>query len=92
MNYPNPFATTTQFLIRVSDPAVIRLDIFTVSGKRIRRLERTRDGGEEWILWDGRDELGEEIANGTYLYVATVDFQEIDRTPLVIRGKLTKIQ
>jgi hypothetical protein len=92
MNYPNPFATTTQFLIRLSNRASIRLDIFTVSGKRIRRLETVRDGGEEWIEWDGRDQIGDEIANGTYLYVATVDFEEIDRPPLVIRGKLTKIQ
>jgi hypothetical protein len=92
LNYPNPFATSTQFLIRLSNRASIRLDIFTVSGKRIRRLEAVRDGGEEWILWDGRDQTGDEIANGTYLYVATVDFEGIDRAPLVIRGKLTKIQ
>jgi hypothetical protein len=92
MNYPNPFATSTQFLIRLSNRADIRLDIFTVSGKRIRRLETVRDGGEEWIEWDGRDQIGDEIANGTYLYVATVDFEEVDRPPLVIRGKLTKIQ
>jgi hypothetical protein len=92
MNYPNPFATTTQFLIRLSNRASIRLDIFTVSGKRIRRLETVRDGGEEWIQWDGRDRIGDEIANGTYLYVATVEFEEVDRPPLVIRGKLTKIQ
>jgi len=92
LNYPNPFATTTQFLIRVSNRASIRLDIFTVSGKRIRRLEEVRDGGEEWVFWDGRDAEGDEIANGTYLYVATVDFLDIERTPTVLRGKLTKIQ
>jgi hypothetical protein len=92
MNYPNPFETETQFLIRLSNRASIRLDIFTVSGKRIRRLEAVRDGGEEWIAWDGRDHAGDEIANGTYLYVATVDFAGVDRPALVLRGKLTKIQ
>jgi hypothetical protein len=91
-NYPNPFATSTQFLIRLSNRASIRLDIFTLSGKRIRRLEDVRDGGEEWIEWDGRDIAGEEIANGTYLYVATVEFLDVDRAPLTLRGKLTKIQ
>ena len=92
LNYPNPFSTTTQFLIRLSDRASIRLDIFTVSGKRIRRLEEERSGGEEWIYWDGRDFAGDEIANGTYLYVATVDFADVDRAPLVLRGKIAKIQ
>ncbi len=91
-NYPNPFSTSTQFLLRLSNPAHVRLDIFTVSGRRIRRIEEQLNGGEQWIFWEGRDIAGEEIANGTYLYVATVDFTEVDRTPLVIRGKLTKIQ
>lgn len=100
LNYPNPFSTTTHFLITLSSRASIRLDIFTVSGKRIRRLETTRDGGavgvnsyaEEWIFWDGRDASGDEIANGVYLYVVTVDFLDIERTPLVLRGKLSKIE
>lgn len=91
-NYPNPFKTDTSFLIRLSDRADIRMDIFTVSGKRVRRLEEARDGGQVWIHWDGRDASGGEIANGVYLYVATVDFADTERTPLVLRGKLAKIE
>ena len=52
-----------------------------MSGKRVRRIEEVRDGGEVWIEWDGRDGAGDEIANGTYLYVATVDFVGVDRPP-----------
>ena len=92
MNYPNPFATTTQFLFRLSNRAEVTLEIFTVSGKRVRRIEQTRDGGEVWIEWDGRDAVGDDIANGSYLYVATVDFVGLDRPPTVLRGKLTKIR
>jgi hypothetical protein len=92
LNYPNPFTDGTQFLVRLSNRAAVRLDIFTVSGKRIRRIERDFDGGERWIPWDGRDIAGDKIANGTYLYVATVEFLGVDRAPLVVRGKLTKIQ
>jgi hypothetical protein len=92
LNYPNPFATSTQFLIRLSDRASIKLDIFTVSGKRIRQFKEVRDSGDQWLFWDGRDTAGDEIANGTYLYVTTVDFEDLDRPPLVMRGKLTKIQ
>lgn len=92
LNYPNPFRTTTQFMVRLSDRASIRLDVFTVSGKRIRRLEVVRDGGEQWIPWDGRDESGDEIANGVYLYVARIDFYDIDRPPLILRGNVVKIE
>ncbi|HEU4364458.1 MAG TPA: type IX secretion system sortase PorU [Candidatus Krumholzibacteria bacterium] len=92
MNFPNPFQTTTQFLFRLSNRASVTLEIFTVSGKRVRRIEEQRDGGEAWIAWDGRDAVGDDLANGTYLYVATVDFVGLDRPPTVLRGKLTKIR
>jgi hypothetical protein len=92
LNYPNPFQTSTQFLFQLSNRARITLDIYTVSGRRVRKLEQFRDGGDAWIEWDGRDAAGDTIANGTYLYVATVDFVGLDRPPTVLRGKLTKIQ
>jgi hypothetical protein len=91
-NYPNPFESTTSFVVALTDRATVRLDIFTVSGRRIRSIETTRDAGEQWILWDGRDSTGSSIANGTYLYVARVSFVGLDRTPLVLRGKVVKIE
>jgi hypothetical protein len=92
LNYPNPFQTSTQLLFRLSDRASIQLDIFTVSGKRVRRIQDMRDGGEAWIEWDGRDGAGGDIANGTYLYVATVDFVGLERAPVVLRGKMSKVR
>lgn len=92
LNYPNPFQTSTQFLFRLSNRASIQLDIFTVSGKRVRSIEETRDGGEVWVAWDGHDAAGDDLANGTYLYVATVDFEGLERAPVVLRGKMSKIR
>jgi hypothetical protein len=91
-NYPNPFVSSTYFLVTLTDRANIQLDIFTVSGNRIRSLKTTREPGEQWILWDGKDATGSSIANGTYLYVARVDFVGLDRAPLVLRGKVVKIE
>ena len=92
LNYPNPFKTSTQFLLRLSNRASIKLDLFTVSGKRVRTLEQTRDAGEAWIEWDGRDGTGDDLANGTYLYVATVTFDGLDRAPVVLRGGVSKVR
>jgi hypothetical protein len=91
-NYPNPFTTSTHFLLNLTDPADVEIDIFTVSGKRIRRLKESEDAGEAWVLWDGRDSVGDTIANGTYLYVARVTFVGLDRPPVVLRGKVVKIE
>ncbi|MCI0452855.1 MAG: type IX secretion system sortase PorU [Candidatus Latescibacteria bacterium] len=92
LNYPNPFATSTQLLFRISNRASIQLEIYTVSGKRVRTIDDVRDGGEAWIEWDGRDAGGGDLANGTYLYVATVDFVGLERAPVVLRGKMSKIR
>ncbi len=92
LNYPNPFQTSTQLLFRLSDQASIQLDIYTVSGKRVRTIEDIRDGGEVWVEWDGRDASGGDLANGTYLYVATVDFVGLERAPVVLRGKMSKVR
>jgi hypothetical protein len=91
LNYPNPFDESTYFLVNLTDPADIRLDIFTVSGKKIRTLAQRGGPGEVWMSWDGRDAVGSEIGNGTYLYVARVSFVDLDRTPLTLRGKVVKI-
>lgn len=92
LNYPNPFESSTYFLLTLTEPARVRLEIFTVSGKRIRTLEENAAAGEAWILWDGRDMRGDVIANGTYLYVAEVSFVGVDRPASVLRGKVVKIE
>jgi hypothetical protein len=92
LNYPNPFSSSTHFLFNLTDRADIQLDIFTTSGKRVRRLREMHDAGEAWILWDGKDAAGGSIANGTYLYVAKVSFVGLDRGPQTLRGKVVKIE
>lgn len=91
MNYPNPFSDVTHFMINLTDPATVRIEIFTVSGKRVRTMEERKDAGEQWITWDGRDNSGGGVANGTYLYVARISFSGVDRPAVVLRGKVVRI-
>jgi hypothetical protein len=91
-NYPNPFRDSTRFLFRISNRASVRLELFTVSGKFVRRIEETHEGGEVWVQWDGRDAGGGEVANGSYLYVATIDFVGVDRPAVVLRGALSRVR
>jgi hypothetical protein len=91
-NFPNPFKDSTRFLFRISNRATIKLEIYTVSGKFVRRIEGMHEGGEAWIEWDGRDGAGGDVANGSYLYVATIDFVGVDRPPVVLRGRLSRIR
>lgn len=73
MNYPNPFRSSTNFTFVVSHSAAeVQITIYTVSGKRIRRLDSQANFGYNSIPWDGRDEDGSRLANGVYLYKVKV--------------------
>ncbi|MDD3741328.1 MAG: type IX secretion system sortase PorU, partial [Bacteroidales bacterium] len=73
-NYPNPFSTNTAFYFDHNQPFVnlqVLIQIFTVSGKHVKTLEAdmtTIGYRSEPIFWDGKDEYGDKIAKGVYIY------------------------
>lgn len=74
LNYPNPFTTHTAFWFEHNYPGVnleSRVEIFTVSGKGIKTITRTiNTPGNRSIelAWDGKDEWGEKVGRGIYIY------------------------
>lgn len=77
LNYPNPFSTRTCFHYTLTGeeiPTHFRLRIMTVSGKIVREITEGEFGpllpGRHLsaFCWDGRDEFGDQLANGVYLY------------------------
>jgi hypothetical protein len=90
--YPNPFSTDAYFVFRneveITDG---RIEIFTTSGKRIANIPIPRTSmmpGQNAVRWDGRDQAGDRIANGVYLYIATI-FQGTER--FTLKGKIAHI-
>ncbi|MBP7557462.1 MAG: T9SS type A sorting domain-containing protein, partial [Chitinophagaceae bacterium] len=78
LNYPNPFTTHTSFWFEHNKPGQdlqVRLQVFTVSGRVIKMLQQTINtpGNRSCDLeWDGRDEYGQKVARGVYLYKLSV--------------------
>lgn len=76
LNYPNPFFEKTCFQFDHNAPGAemdVLIRIYTVSGKLIKTIEETiiNDGAlrqDDCIEWDGRDEYGDRIGKGVYLY------------------------
>lgn len=77
MNYPNPFSTSTQFVFTLTGsevPDEIIIQIMTVTGKVVREITEDQIGpihigrNLSQYAWDGRDEFGDQLANGVYLY------------------------
>ena len=68
-NYPNPFNSST--IITYTIPAAGRatLDVYNVLGQRIRTLiDEHKEPGEHAIEWHGRNDHGEGMAAGVYIY------------------------
>jgi len=80
-NFPNPFSEETEFVYTLSVPADVTITIYTLNGVKLRILEAVTDqAGFQRLSWDGRDQFGDQIANGAYLYhfrAATFDDQAI---------------
>lgn len=73
MNWPNPFKSKTYFtfILKSDSEADVKCIVYTVAGRKIRTLSldnSSRRVGLNKIEWDGFDEDGNEVANGTYLY------------------------
>ncbi|MFT4062848.1 MAG: C25 family cysteine peptidase [Edaphocola sp.] len=77
LNYPNPFSTATQFLFTMTGseiPSQFKIQILTVTGKVVREIKKNELGDLHIgrnitdYRWDGKDEYGQMLGNGVYLY------------------------
>ncbi len=73
-NYPNPFnpTTTIRVVFGGGDPSMLRnidMKVYRVDGSLVRSLYRGQMRGNECaIVWDGRDNNGQDVASGAYFY------------------------
>ena len=74
LNYPNPFVSYTEFWFNHNMPFEsldVQVQILTVSGKLVKTINQqvTTDGFLcRDIVWDGRDDFGDKIGKGVYVY------------------------
>ncbi len=78
LNYPNPFTTNTQFYFehnQVNSSLEAQIQVFTVSGKLVKtinQLVNTVGFRTEGIPWDGKDDFGDQLAKGVYVYRVSI--------------------
>jgi len=88
LNYPNPFTTSTQFVFTLTGsqvPDEFKIQIMTISGRVVREIMLDEFGpirvgrNISNYRWDGRDEFGDRLANGVYLYrvIARINGEDI---------------
>jgi hypothetical protein len=78
LNYPNPFTTNTKFMFehnQVCTALETQIEIYTVTGRLVKSINtdvKTVGFRVEGIEWDGRDDFGDQLAKGVYVYRVTV--------------------
>ncbi len=67
--YPNPFTDRTHFAFELKFAESIELDVYDVTGRRIRELGRgRREAGRHELQWDARDDAGRPVPSGVYFF------------------------
>ncbi len=67
--YPNPFNQTNEISFTLSVPQDVKIEVFNIRGQKIATLtDEDYAIGSHSITWDGKNEIGKYVANGTYFY------------------------
>jgi len=92
-NFPNPFSANgtfgnpeTKIVFQLSRPAPVELAIFTLTGEKVRTLTATPlAAGTHAAVWDGKDQSGNNLASGVYLYRLQIGAAQQTRRMLLVR-------
>ena len=74
LNYPNPFVNYTEFWFnhnRPFEPLEVQVQILTITGKLVKTINQTvvNEGfNSRDVKWDGKDDFGDRIGKGVYVY------------------------
>jgi hypothetical protein len=97
-NYPNPFHPDlgpTTIAYKIDDNATVVLDIFTLSGEKVRHesFPEGAPGGVSGLnefVWDGRDGAGDLVSSGGY--VVAIEARGGGETLHVMRRKIAVVR
>ena len=101
LNYPNPFTTSTRFVFTLTGrevPTAMRIQIMTIGGRVVREISMNELGqlrvgrNITEYAWDGRDQFGDQLARGVYLYhvIAQMHGEDIEYRETSAGGFFTK--
>lgn len=68
-NYPNPFNPATLIKFSLPETEHIRLKIYNIDGREVRTLlDETIPSGIRIVNWDGKNNSGQDVSSGIYVY------------------------
>lgn len=69
MAFPNPFTAKTTIKYQMAAGGQVAIKVYNISGQVVKILvDEHKPAGHHIVLWDGRDDTGNRVAAGVYLY------------------------
>lgn len=66
--YPNPFNSQVVISLATTQPGRVTAEIFDVLGRKVNTLKDGYENtGQLRLIWDGRNDTGDQVATGIYL-------------------------
>jgi len=72
--FPNPFNGNTSIQFRINKPGMVKVEVYNLMGQKIRTLlSERKEAGNYTAHWDGKNNLGNTVGSGIYLYKMSID-------------------
>ena len=90
-NYPNPFNPETWIPYRLAEDTFVTLTIYDGSSHVVRtldvghRIASAYESRSKTVHWDGRNNLGEQVASGVYFYTLIAGNFSATRKMLILK-------
>lgn len=90
-NYPNPFNPETWIPYELATDTNVKITIYNAQGRVVRTLSLGQQSAgyytarEQAAHWDGRNTLGEQVANGVYFYQLETDEMSALRKLVILK-------
>lgn len=85
-NYPNPFNPITKIEFNIPVSTNVEVNIFDINGRLIRTLMNDFiEKGYHQTVWDAKNDLGQLVTSGVYIYHIKTDNQIISKKMLFIK-------
>jgi len=85
-NWPNPFNPSTRIDFVIPDAASVMLRVYDLAGARVATLlDRAMQAGPYHVDWDGRDERGQRVSSGVYLYELQAGEHSVTRKMTLVK-------
>ncbi|MCH9008906.1 T9SS type A sorting domain-containing protein [candidate division KSB1 bacterium] len=84
-NHPNPFNPETDIRFQLPEASHVMVRIFNILGQEIRTLTDKRyEAGYHTVPWNGKDEKGNVVSSGIYLYMLQAgNFSQVMKMSLI---------